>query len=456
MRDLMFDLARKLFDELSRRGVQEAEFYGVWSRNVVVEISRNHVKSIVHKNIVKYGVRGAYNRRVAGISSEDLGVEPSRLADELLRTIKASQEISDWPGFSTGYSRGVMASIYDNRTANIGIEDLLVILKNTMDEAIDAATSNGSEKSIITRSSLTIGSGGVFIANIYGENLYEEYTFTNLALTVKSRRGGGESSFEAYVSGRRINEEEFLREARRAGEYSVKFINPKTIPSGKYTVVIDPYMTALFILSALAPAFSALNVQEKRSPLRNKLDKKILSENIVVTDEPGINWSIGSRSFDDEGIPTRTKTLVDKGVLTGYLYDYYTASREGRRSTGNGFRRQPASSPTPMHTNLVVKASSNAMSIDEMIKEVDRGVIIHGMIGYWMSNFVNGSVQATITHGLYIENGEVKFPVKGLVIGGNIYDWLGKDLVGVSRETYRLMNIYAPQVIVSEARIASK
>jgi PmbA protein len=263
----MFDLARKLFNELSRRGVQEAEFYSVWGRSIVIDVSRNHVKNIVHRNITRYGVRGAYNKRVAGISSEDLSIEPSSLADELLKSIKASREISDWPGFSTGYSRGVMASIYDNKTANISIEDALSILKNTMDNAIDAAIKNGSEESITTRGSLTIGSGGVFIANIYGENLYEEYTFTNLALTVKSRKAGSESSFDAYISSRRINEEEFLGEARRAGEYSVKFINPKTIPSGEYTVVIDPYMTALFISSTLAPAFSALNVQERRSPL---------------------------------------------------------------------------------------------------------------------------------------------------------------------------------------------
>ncbi|ADI32058.1 TldD/PmbA family protein [Staphylothermus hellenicus] len=456
MREYMLELSDKIFNELLKRGVEEAEFYGVWTKNMLIDASRDEVKTATTRYVVNYGVRGAIQRRVAGIASEDLEADPSKLADQLLSLIKASPEDKYWPGFATGYSRGVMGDAYDEKTAKIPPEEAIDIMIQAFNESKDIARKNGAEESVITRGSFRVGVGGVFVANTYGENIYEEFTATTLMYSVKSRKAGEESSFDAYFGSRRIDIDEILEQARRAGGFSVKFIGAKTVPSGEYTVVIDPYMTALFLSSALIPAFSAQNIQQNRSPLKDKLEKQVLAENITITDEPGINWGLGTRSFDDEGIPTRTKTLVDKGVLTGYLYDYYTARKENRHSTGNGFRRQPSSPPSPSPTNFVLKAVKNPVKINNMLEDVGRGIIIHGMIGYWMSNYVNGAVQATITHGFYVENGEIKYPVKGLVVGGNIYDWLGKQLVSVSKEIYRVENTYAPQIIVEKARIASK
>lgn len=456
MRELMLELSSSIFNELLKRGVEEAEFYGVWTRNILIDVSRDSIKIISSRELTSYGVRGAVQRKVASIGSEDLEADPSEIADELLSLIKASPEDKYWPGFASSYGRGVMGDIYDKKTAEISAEEAIDIMIQAFNESKDIAKKNGAEESVITRGSFRIGYGGIYVANTYGENIYEEFTFATLQYTVKSRRAGEESSFDAYFNSRRIDIDDVLEQARRAGELSVKFIGAKTIPSGEYIAVIDPYMTALFISSALIPAFSAQNIQQNRSPLKDKLEKQVLAENITITDEPGINWGVGTRSFDDEGIPTRTKTLVDRGVLTGYLYDYYTAKKENKYSTGNGFRRQPSSPPSPLPTNFVLRAEKDAAKIDDMVSDVKKGLIVHEMIGYWMSNYVNGSVQATITHGFYIEDGEVKHPVKGLVIGGNIYEWLGKRLIGISKEVCRVDNVYAPQIIVEKARIASK
>jgi len=456
MREIMMELSEKIFKSLDSRGVDEAEFYGIWGKRISITLSNDKFKTISVRDVGEYGLRIAINKKIAGIGSSDLTIDPEAIADRIVKIAKSSPSDPDWPGFAHNYSRGVMASIYDNKLANMQIDELIEIFSQVIDYTKEGGKREGAEETIITRGTISVFVGGLYVANSYGENLYDEHTSVLLDYMVKSRKEGEESSYYLIYARRNLDEEILRRDAYRAGEYSVKFIRAKPIESGEYTLILDPYMTAEFLMSALIPAFSALNIQQKRSPLADKIGKKILSEDIIIRDDPSIDWGFGSRSFDDEGIPTRNKVLVDKGVLTEILYDHYTASKDNRVSTGNGFRRSPSSPPQPSPTNFVILSSGNTMSIEDMVKETKKGVLVHGLIGQWMSNYVNGSTQGTITHGFYIENGEIKHPVKGVVIGGNIYDWLGKDLIAMGKEPIQYLDVYTPEIMVSKTRIAGK
>ncbi len=455
MQDYMLRLAEQFFKTLDKLGVDEAEFYGSWRRNLLIDISGDRVNRVSIRVIGEYGVRASIGKKVAGISSSNLSPDVEDLSRRLAKIIKASPEDKDWPGFSKGYRRGVLAKIYDEKLAAIPVEEVIERLKGYMDESREAARSRGSESTIIPSGMVSLGSGGIIIANNLGEHLYDEATSIMLYYEVKSRRNGEEASYETVYVGTRLDEERILREARRGGEYSVLFIGARPVGSGSYNLLLDQYNAAAFAETVLSPAFSALNVQENRSPLKDRLGQTVISENLSIIDDPSIDWGVGSRSFDDEGVPTRRKYVINNGVLETYLYDYYTASRAGLKSTGNGFRRNPGSPPHPGPTNLVFEADKT-WGWDEMVSEMRKGLIVHGMIGYWMSNPVNGATQATISHGLLVENGEVKHPVKGVVIGGNMYDWLGKDLVGVGRELLQVGSIYMRPILVGSVRVAGK
>ncbi len=455
MREYMLRLAEEFFRALEKYGVDEAEFYGSWSNNVLIDISNGRIQRVSIRVTGDYGLRACIGKRVAGLSSSNLSPNIDDLARRLAKIIKASPEDKDWHGFSKGYRRGVLARIYDEKLANTSPEDMIEKLKHYMETSIEAARSKGGEDVRIPSGMTSYGSGGLIVANSIGEHLYDESTSMLIYYEVKTRRSGGEASFETMYIGRKLEEDRVLREARRGGEYSVLFIGAKPVPSGNYKLLLDQYNAAAFIETALIPAFSALNVQEKRSPLRGRLGQRVLGENISIIDDPGIDWGVGSRSFDDEGVPTRRKYIVNNGLLETYLYDHYTASREGRSSTGNGFRRNPGSPPTPGPTNIVFE-TDKAWSWDELVSSIDRGLIVHGMIGYWMSNPVNGSTQATISHGLLVEKGEVVHPVKGVVIGGNIYDWLSKDLVGIGKELLSIGNMYMRPLLVANVGVAGK
>ncbi len=455
MYEYLLELANKLFNELTKQGVEEAEFYGSWSRDIILEIANNKVKTITTRETGEYGIRGSIGKRVAGIASSNLNPDPREIAERLTSIIKSSPEDKDWRGFAKNYSRGVLAKTFDKRIDEISIEEVLELVKHYMNTSIEAAKKKGAEETVIAEGMIHLGTGGVVVANSDGEHLYSEHTGLGLFYIVKSRKNDEESSFTVFHIDRRLDEERLEREAKRGGEYSVLFINAKPVESGTYKLLLDQYNVAKFIDTVLEPAFSALNVQEGRSPLRNKLGSKILYEGLSIIDDPSIDWGVNSRSFDDEGIPTTRKYIVRNGVLETYLYNYYTAGREGKRSTGNGFRRSPASPTTPRATNLVFQ-SDKAWSWDELVAEIDRGLIIHDMIGYWMSNPVNGAVQATITHGLLVEKGEIKHPVKGVVIGGNIYEWLGENLVATGKELLNVGSLYVMPLLIDKVSVAGK
>jgi len=454
MKEILTELASRITNKAWQKGFTDLEFYGVWRRIVEFEISRNKLKTISDNTVVEFGVHGAIGKRIGGVSSRDVNIDIDTLLNNLYSIVKSSQEDPSWQGFSKGYSKGVDIENYDKNIVEATYEKGVEILEASMNESIDYAKRNGAENVNVSAGGLSLTYGGVLIANIDGEEMYGEGTNSSFSLEVVSSKAGRSSSFFAYHSSRRLSMSEILEEARRAGEYSVKFIDAKPVESGEYTIILDPYMTGLFIQTTLAPAFSALEVQENRSPLKGRINIQILNSDLNIIDDPTIPWGIGSRSFDDEGIATRKKMLVEKGVLKTYLYNYYTAKREGRESTGNGFRLSPSSITQPAFTNMVIEARGITMGFDEMIREVKKGIIVHGMIGYWMSNYVNGSTQATITHGFLVENGEIKHAVKGVVLGGNIYEWLGSNLVGVGKDAKMIGNIYTPSIMFGKGRIA--
>ena len=376
------------------------------------------------------------------------------VVDKVLSIARCSPEDRDWRSFYHGYSYGVNPSVYDKELEDIEHSSAIELLVDSIMEAIDTAKKHGAREAIATRGGLSIVLSEVIIANSYGDRVSSKFSKVMMYYDVKSiDSSGSESTYPAIYTSRRLDKEEVIEEAKRAGEYSTLFFKARTIESGVYQLLLTPRVTAAVIESSLAPAFSALNIQENRSPLKGRVGEEVLSRSITIIDDPSIDWLYGSTPFDDEGHATYRKAVVENGVFKQILYNHYTACRDGVESTGNGFRRSPSSSTYPGFTNLVLE-SRETSGFDELVASVKKGIVVYGVIGYWMSNPVNGGVQATITHGLYVENGGVKYPVKGVVMGGNIYEWLGGRLAGVSRERECIENMCVPGILVNEASIA--
>jgi PmbA protein len=215
---------------------------------------------------------------------------------------------------------------------------------------------------------------------------------------------------------------------RQAAARAVRRLNARRVATCEVPVIFDAE-TAATLLGHLAGAVSGYALYKRTSFLLDKLGQRIAPEWVTVVDDGTILRGLGSKPFDAEGLATRRTVVVDHGVLTGYLYDTYSARKLNSRSTGNA-TRSVGDAPHVAPTNLLLQAGTTSPA--EIIRSVKRGLYVTELIGFGV-NPVTGDYSRGVV-GQWIENGEFAYPVEEITIAGNlltIYDRIeavGNDL----------------------------
>ena len=203
---------------------------------------------------------------------------------------------------------------------------------------------------------------------------------------------------------------------RKAGEQAVRRLNPRRVSSGKLPVVLDPRVSR-GILGHLAGAISGPAVARGTTFLKDKLGRKIFSENITIVDDPLRRRGLRSKPFDAEGVATRRHNVVEKGVLTMWILDLRSARQLGLATTGHA-SRGTSSPPSPSTTNLYLEPGR--MTPKELMADIKAGLYITELIGFGV-NGITGDYSRGAS-GFWIENGEIAYPVSELTIAGNLKD----------------------------------
>ncbi|MBI5038736.1 MAG: TldD/PmbA family protein, partial [Nitrospirae bacterium] len=132
------------------------------------------------------------------------------------------------------------------------------------------------------------------------------------------------------------------------------------------------------------------------------------------------------RPLDAEGVPTRKTTIVEKGVLTSYLLDSYSARKLNLASTGNA-SRSPGESPVAAPTNFYLAPGNHSSS--DIIKSVDSALYVTELLGFGFNPITGDYSRGAV--GVWIENGELTYPVEEITIAGNIKEMLMQiEMVG--------------------------
>ncbi len=228
-----------------------------------------------------------------------------------------------------------------------------------------------------------------------------------------------------------------------------------TPPSGRLPVLLAP--EAAFLLGyPLGAALAGDALWQRTSPLESRLGERVLCENLTVSDAPLDPSDPLGRTFDDEGTLCRSRALVERGVLRGYLLDRRTGALLGQGSTGNGFKRGmfgggPWAVPTPWPARLTIHEGTEPWRA--LLERLDQGLLVCGGMGFHSSNYLQGnfSIQAM---GYYVEDGRVTGRLTGTMLAGNIYgDFVG---VEVSQERKRLSQFVAPYMLIPELQVAGR
>ena len=232
-----------------------------------------------------------------------------------------------------------------------------------------------------------------------------------------------------------------------AARRTVRRLGARKVATQRVPIVFDQD-TAASLMGTLSSAVSGYALYKGASFLVNHLGKSIAPEWVTVYDDGRMVGGLGSRPFDGEGLPTRKTTVVDRGVLTSYLLDTYSAKKLGLSSTGNA-SRSVGENPSVGPTNLYLVPG--AKNPQEIIATVRQGLYVTELIGFGV-NMVTGDYSRGVC-GFWIENGELAYPVEEITIAGTLQQMIaGIELVG--NDLVFRGRIASPTVKIAEMTVA--
>ena len=215
-----------------------------------------------------------------------------------------------------------------------------------------------------------------------------------------------------------------VRAGEKAGEIAKLAKNPKPGEEGKYDIIFDPLFFGSMV-GRWGDMASAYSVMIQMSIFVDKLKQKVASDVVTLRDNPAA-YSLGNRVFDDEGFPTQTNVIIDKGVLKTYLHNTSTSKVFKTHTTGNAGLVQP------LAWNLEFDAGD--MTKDELFSQVKRGVYLTNTWYTRFQNYATGDFSTIPRDGiLLIEKGEVTQSWKDLRLSDNIQRLLNQ-IAGASKE----------------------
>lgn len=198
---------------------------------------------------------------------------------------------------------------------------------------------------------------------------------------------------------------------RLAGQRAVRRLGSRTIKTGQYPVLFEAPL-ASSIISSLVSAISGGNLYRKSSFLLDSLGQKVASSLLTIEELPHLEKGLASSPFDNEGVVTKPRTLLENGVLQGYILSSYSAKKLGMQTTGNAGGAH----------NLVVQHTKQ--SFTELLAMMGTGLLVTELLGHGL-NMVTGDYSRGAA-GFWVENGVIAYPVEEITIASNMKDMLNQ------------------------------
>jgi PmbA protein len=401
--------ASQLIDLARKAGADAADAVVVRSRSQSVSVRLGKVEGTESSESDDFSLRVFVGKKVASVSANP-GFDLTALAERAVAMAKVSPE----DPFACLADEANLAKSYPD----LELLDRTEVTSDMLREAALATEAAALEVKGVTNSSgggASGGMGGLVLVTSHG--FEGSYMGSRFGRSVSVIAGEGTGMERDYDYDSRIYYSELDDPAdigRRAGERTVKRLNPRQVPTGKdVTVVFDPRIARGFI-GHIAGAINGASVARKTSFLRDKMGQQVLKSGLSITDDPLIVRGPSSRPFDGEGVSGEKLVMIEDGVLKHWFLSTSTGREIGMETNGRGVRG--GNSVTPASTNLALNPGD--VSPEELIRSVGNGFYVTELIGQGV-NMITGEYSRGAT-GFWIENGELTFAVSEVTIASNL------------------------------------
>ena len=408
-------LAEQLVSRCLKNGADAAEVYIENGRNLSIEVRKGQVETIEEAASYGAGLRVFVKGRMAFASSNDLGEKA--LADAIGRAIGFARITTADPNNVLPDDKGMteVAGLFDPEIARMPMERKIELAKRTEQSAMKDPRITKSDGARYGEQE-----GEVVIANSNGLAKSFRSSACSLGVSVVAEKGeqkssGGEFCGARSYAGLKAPEEVAGKAARDA----IEALDPRPVKTQKAPVIFHADV-GYSLLAGILGAVNGERVLQGASFLGKKMGQQIGSELITLIDDGTREKGIASEPFDGEGVSTQKRTIVEKGVLKGFMYNSIAAKRAGVRSTGNASRRGFTDLPgIGAHQFYLAPGPARP---EDIIKATKAGLLVKEVTGYGI-NAVNGHFSGGAS-GFWVEDGKVAFPVKGLTIAGTADEML--------------------------------
>ena len=445
--ELSPELARDILHQAKAKGASQGDLLMVESESFFVTVRLGEIEKISQAQEKRLGLRLFFGARSATASTSDISQGSiERLVDETCAMARstAQDEYSGLPAPEECARTFLDLDLLDDSGRSLSVEERSRLALETEKTALDydrrITNSEGAE--------FSNQAGRVIYANSHGfSGEYQGSTYGLSVVPVAALNGMMQRDYW-YSSQRKFSRLESPESiGRKAAARVLRRLGARKIKTREVPVVFEPEIAAT-LLRHLSGALSGYSLYKGASFLIGKLGDKIASELITVVDDGTIPAALGSKPFDGEGLPTGRKTVVEKGVLQSYLLDTYSGRKLGYPSTGNA-ARSVGEPPGVAPTNFYL--SPGSYSPEEIIASVEEGFYVTELIGFGV-NLVTGDYSRGAA-GIWIEKGELAYPVEEVTIAGNLKEiLLNIEMVGNDLEMRD--RICAPTVKISRMTVA--
>ncbi|HEV8595008.1 MAG TPA: TldD/PmbA family protein [Thermoplasmata archaeon] len=406
----MEDHAERIVNEAVKQGAQDAVAEVIADRNYQIRFAQNEPVIVNQWRKDTGNLFLAYNKRVVSGEITNFDRIPEAVGT-LIKVARASQENPDYRGIAKGPFK------YARPTP-----DKKILSLDDGSDYVEAAVNGALEE------------GAKECAGSFWRYNDAHYLHTSNGASGFDHRAGVYLSIRALLSlessghgvscATKLSQFNPESAGHKAGKIAKLAKNPKGGAPGKYDIVFDPLILGSLI-DQVGHRASAYYVETGFSPYGKKVGKKIASDAVTIVDD-GSADSLARRKFDEEGVPTRKKAIVQKGVLKTYLHNTSTAKKYKTKTTGN------AGLVAPEPHALWLQPGD--WTRDELFEEVKDGLWLTNTWYTRFQSYVTGDFSTIPRDGIFrIKDGEVAGALKDIRLSDNLLN-VWKSIKGISKK----------------------
>lgn len=431
-------LVEQVLDEAKSKGATSAEASVSVGVGLSVSVRQGEVDTLEHQRDRFLGVTVYFGQRQGSASSADFS------ADSLRATVAAACSIARYT--SEDPAQGLAdPSLLATRFPDL---ELFHPWELNADQAIELA--KASEAAALATDARIINTDGANVSTHAGLRAYgnsngflgtTRRTRHGTSCMVIARDEQGMHRDYWYTVNRAPGKLESAESVgRQAAQRTVRRLGSRRLGTRRTPVLYAPTV-AQGLLGHLVGAIHGGSLYRRASFMLDHLGKQVFPEHVTLTEHPYLKGAMGSSAFDNEGVQTRERVLVDRGVLQGYVLDSYSARKLGMQTTGNAGGV----------SNLTM--TPGALDFEGLLREMGTGLVVTELMGQGV-NLVTGDYSRGAS-GFWVENGEIAYPVQEITVAGNLRD-MYMGLMAAGTDLDRRGNLVTGSLLIDGMTVAGE